>query len=56
MCVSLGQTLGASAGEREHVDQPARAAGNVPSEEEGVDLAVADRASVGEVVLANLEQ
>jgi hypothetical protein len=45
-----------SAGEREHVDQPAWTAGDAPGAKEDVDLAVADRAGMSEVGLADLKQ
>jgi len=54
MCVSLGPVLQTSAGEREHVDQPAGAAGDVAGAEEIVDFAVAVWPGVSEVVLADL--
>jgi hypothetical protein len=56
MCVSVGPTLKTSAGEREHVDEPVGAASDISGAEKGVDLAMADRAGVSKVVLADLEQ
>jgi hypothetical protein len=56
MCGSLGPALETSAVERKHVDQPAGAAGDVVAAEKGIDLVVAVRADVSEVVLADLEQ
>ena len=44
MGVSLGPTLQTSAGEREHVDQPARSAGDVVCLSDSVELAATGRA------------
>ena len=46
----------ASAGKREHVDQPARPAGDVAGEEKCVDFAWDGCAGVGEEVFADFEQ
>jgi hypothetical protein len=50
MCGASGPALEASAGVRKHVDQPAGAAGDVVAAEKGIDLVVAVRTDVNEVV------
>lgn len=56
MGVRLGPTLQTSASQREHVDQPAGTAGDVPGAEEIVDVVVSVRSGVSEVVFTDLEQ